>query len=1060
MNYLKKKPGTAWRIIAGCALSATIVQADVAVQFAPLSTSTQPALRAATTTTGTSKVWNFSDSTELFAGTAASGTKIYGGMSAAVTVGTIVSDPSISLVNGRLVVQATGGSGYVGTLKGALVWDKGDFLAASTVPFAFDDASSLSVTLFRNDGLVRWVLRDGGTYYISDTTVVGQVSATLSGTDSVQWAAWDPTANGGADFAHIPTNGFAAHSFADVTAVGLYFEAQRGADLVPRFTLSDGAGGGFTANLTVEYDHVTSLASGAWDDPAIWSGNTVPASGDDVNLFNAAEVTISNSAVCANLSIGDRASASRLLLQSGSLEAEGIHLSENGTVASAELRVAGGTLAVPILRVGDSDTDAATTTRLEFSGGASSVSEVQLSSLDGKVDVVVDGSAATIDIGTLAANAGANQPYQLDFVLDAVGVSPIQVGGTADVGSNLVAVAVDFANYAAGVQSIELVAAGTFSGTFADISVKNLSPYISAHAVVDATGLSIELAQNDTGLAIGEDGQPIDIVMEFVAPHWKLRWPTARGKRYQVQVSRDGLQSWQAHGEPVIGTGWAHYSYVPMDSIGNAGFARVLVSDRAGETQASSPPNILMLVSDDMNDWPGFATGRSSTPNLDALAARGMGFRNAHISTTYCTPSRNALFTGKHPVNTGFYENNVHFFSRPDLESLPAYFKRAGYDTYGAGKVYHHMPGYIDMAAYTEYYHWNPNEKTRGWPYNAWSEDNQARPTDPVLLAREYGAIPNEHEPFMADSMTADFAIAKLQETRDKPFFMTIGTYAPHLSRFAPQKYFDLYPTNSMYQPEIHLDDLDDLDPSIRITLPKTPEGDIDYEALVREIQSYHACVSYADAQHGRILDALAASAYASNTIVVFWSDNGYHLGEKLRDGKHTVWERTSNVPFIWAGPGIPGNRVYDHVVEILDTYPTLVEMAGLPQKEGLDGTSLVPVFQNPSKNYGRVAVQVSAEGTDVAIITDDWRYIHRPGKLNELYDWRADAPGGPDTFELNNLINDPAYASVVAELSAHVPAHPAAPAAVNGKNPGDLRLITAEIDPSLGESYYWELIQ
>ena len=403
----------------------------------------------------------------------------------------------------------------------------------------------------------------------------------------------------------------------------------------------------------------------------------------------------------------------------------------------------------------------------------------------------------------------------------------------------------------------------------------------------------------------------------------------------------------------------------------------------------------------------------------------------------------------------------MFYFTRPDLESLPAYFKRAGYNTYGAGKVFHHMPGYIDMKAYTEYYHWNPKEKLAGWGYSAWSADNLATPTNVLEVSRQFGPIPNEMEPYMADTMTADYAISKLQQTHTKPFFLTIGTYAPHLERYAPQKYFDLYPTNSMYQPEIHLDDLNDLDPSLSDkTLPRIGSTtNIDYAELTLEIQAYHACVSYSDAQHGRILDALAASPYASNTIVVFWSDNGYHFGEKLHEGKHTNWERVSNVPYIWAGPGIPKNVVYDHVVELLDTYPTLVEMAGLPKKAGLDGTSLVPVFQNPAKNYGRVAVQVSMSGTDFSVISDDYRYIYRPGRICELYDWRTNAPGGPDTQELNNLINNPAYASVVAALSAYVPTNPAPMAALVGKNAGDIRLITSEDIPSLGETYYWQLI-
>lgn len=1044
-------------LMAAVLMVVSVGWSDVVVQYAPLTAAVQPPLRAVTSSNAAFKIWNFSDSTALFSGDASSGTKIYGGMSASATVDPMVSDPSISLVNGRLVVQATGGTNYVAAIKGLLIWDKSNFLTGSALPIQFDTTSSLRISLFRNDGATQWVIRDGGTYYISDVTVVGMVTnKTLYGTNSVQWASWDPAANGGADFTNVPASGFAARTFTNVTAVGLYFTAQRGANLIARFALSDEAGGGFTANLKPVYENTTSLSGGEWSSSSIWSGGTIPTSADHVDLFNAATVTINSSAVCANLNMGNQAGVSRLWLQSGSLTAAGINMSGYGTIASSELNVSGGALNVPVLRVGDSDTDATTSTRVKFSGGTTTLSAMKLYSLSGSVEVAVSGSGAAIYIGSLEAVAGASQPYRLTFITDSNGVAPIQISGAATMGSNRVSVAIDFADYNGEPKTIDLLTASSLSGSFADITVQNLTPYLTANISTKATGLSIALTQSGGGLAITADGRPIDIEMKFIDPHWQLRWPTARGKRYQVQVSRDGLQSWQNHGEAIIGTGMTHYSYVPMETMGRDGFARVMVSDRTGETQPDSQPNILMIVADDMNDWPGFDTGHSFTPNLDKLAASGLAFRNAHISTTYCTPSRTALMTGKHPASTGFYANNVFFYSRPDLESLPAYFKRAGYETYGAGKVFHHMPGYIDLKAYTEYFHWSPAEKTNGWPYNAWSAANLATPTDPLLLDRDFGPIPNTMEPYMADTMTTDYAIAQLQATHTKPFFMTIGTYAPHLSRFAPQKYFDLYNTNSMYKPEIHLDDLDDLDPSVKND--KTGRV-VDYAMLTLEIQAYHACVTYADAQHGRILDALAASAYASNTIVVFWSDNGYHLGEKLRTGKHTVWERTSNVPYIWAGPGIPTNTVYDHVVELLDTYPTLVEMAGLPKKDGLDGTSLVPIFQNPTRSYGRVAVQVSAEGADFAVITDDYRYIYRPGKLCELYDWRATAPGGSDTQELRNLINDPAYASVIAKLRAYVPTNPAPMAAVSGTLPGGLRLITAKKVPSLGETYYWEVI-
>ncbi len=1020
------------------------------------------------------------------AGTATGLVNITAGQITAASATTILTDLAITLNAGDLTESANGNITFAG---GACTINGGSMDTDVNSNLLFEDSAGSTMTFVMTGGLLQSdrVIAFGanaagggelGTYTVSGGTITTlsdfrvRAGATMYVSGDVQLNIGDGAGDdvellygGKIDFDSTWIGSLVIYDLDGWNAAfidngsggsGIYVDGILQVNQT-RFDVStDGGVSTIKMGSAPVYENVTSISSGAWESNSTWSGSSVPVSTNNVDLFYGVSVTINSDAACSSLLVGNIASVSKLLLQSGSLTAAAnIKLSRSTSDASSLLQVSGGALSVPVLRCGDNDTGPDSSTRLEIRGGTVNITDsLKLYALDGAVEVAVTGSGADISLAAFEASSGATHPYELVFSTDSSGVATIDVSGAAAIGSNLVAVTVDFEDYTGGEQVIELLAANALAGSFADIVSENLSPFYAANFSVNSSGLRVALAQVAPGLAVDTNGVPVDVEMTFIDPHWKVRWPTRAGYRYQVQVTDDLSEPWKNHGEKIIGTGWAHTAYIPLSSNG---FARVLVSARTGETQSDNRPNVLLICADDMNDWPGFMTGYSLTPNLDSLAERGMSFRNTHITTTYCTPSRTALMTGKAPYNTGCYADQV-YFQFTDLESLPAYFKRAGYYTYNVGKTFHHMPGYIDMAAYSAQDHWNPNEKLLGWGLNAWSDDNLALPSDSVLISDRFGAIPNEDEPYMADTITCDFAVAKLQETYTKPFFMTVGTYAPHLERFAPQKYFDLHPTNSMYMPEVHLDDLDDLDPSLQINrLETTPEGDVDFDFLRREIQAYHACVTYADAQIGRVLDALAASPYADNTIVMFWSDNGYHLGEKVRTGKHTVWERTSNIPNIWAGPGIPSNTVYDGVVGLMDTYPTLVEMCGLPEVGNLDGESLVPIFQNPTNNYNRVVVQVSHDGDSFAVITDDWRYIDRPGDMvDELYDWRV---GSRDVQELTNLIDHVEYADVIAELAVHVPTHPAAAGPVRGSDPGNIRLITSKVDPTLGETWYWEVV-
>jgi arylsulfatase A-like enzyme len=385
----------------------------------------------------------------------------------------------------------------------------------------------------------------------------------------------------------------------------------------------------------------------------------------------------------------------------------------------------------------------------------------------------------------------------------------------------------------------------------------------------------------------------------------------------------------------------------------------------SGGAAHAKQPNVLFLAVDDMNDWIGSlgATPRAITPNLDKLAARGVNFLNAHTPGVYCAPARAAIFSGQYASTTGCYRSSDYFTDHPEIEGLPLSFSKAGYTTLGVGKLYHHMPGSIDVRGWDEFYLRKPSQRKEGWSLDNWTEETPFPDHFPASvfnkgkeikggLFLEWAGLPNDKEEEMADTIRVNWAADQLGKKHDKPFFLACGIYAPHFPNYCPQKYFDLYDRDKIELPPIKVDDLEDLPE--RMKRAKTARSKIHKEleakgAVKDAIHGYLACMSYADAMMGRVLDALEKSPYADNTIVVLWSDHGYHHGEKYDWGKHTLWERTSNVPFIWAGPGVKRGAVTDVTASLIDIYPTFVEMCGLPKPhQKLEGTSLVSTLEKP----------------------------------------------------------------------------------------------------------------
>ncbi len=480
---------------------------------------------------------------------------------------------------------------------------------------------------------------------------------------------------------------------------------------------------------------------------------------------------------------------------------------------------------------------------------------------------------------------------------------------------------------------------------------------------------------------------------------------------------------------------------------------------------AQDKPNVLFLAVDDMNDWLGCLEAttpiigpRAITPNIDRLAARGVNFTNAHTAGVFCAPSRAAIFSGQFASTTGSYETATYFVDHPDIVPLQSSFSRAGYNTYGAGKLFHHPAGAIDARDWTEFFLRNQSQRENGWPLDSWSEEipfpdpfpasvyNEGQEVTGGLFL-EWGAVPEGTEEDMADTQRVNWAVEQLQKRHDKPFFLACGIYAPHFPNYCPQKYFDLYDVNEIQSPPYKSDDLEDLPEKIKKI--KTNRSRIHQklealDAVDDAIHGYLACMSYADAMMGRVLDALEASPYADNTIVVLWSDHGYHHGEKGHWGKHSLWERTSNVPFIWAGPGVAKGVKTDVTVSLIDMYPTFMEMCGLPKPvQSIEGTSIAATLSDPGSAEDRSVFLPYLGPNEYAIINRDWRYIRYGEDGEELYNLKED----PNEWE--NLASNPELEGLKAQMRALAPETFAEP----GTKLNVRRDLVTE-----GETFRWEI--
>jgi len=427
----------------------------------------------------------------------------------------------------------------------------------------------------------------------------------------------------------------------------------------------------------------------------------------------------------------------------------------------------------------------------------------------------------------------------------------------------------------------------------------------------------------------------------------------------------------------------------------------------------SARPNILMISIDDLNDWTGFLGGHPDalTPNMDALAKRGRNFANAHCAVPVCSASRVSVMSGMAATTHGSYELGPRYEQLPALKDAPTmqgYFKDQGYYTMEGGKVLHH--GFSGRLA-------KGIDRSLGRKRSPRPKERMNRPAN-WSGAWDWGAYP-ENDAEMADLQLARRAAEALREDFEKPFFISVGFFRPHVPLFVPPKWFKLYDVEKLALPTNPKSDLDDLPKNFlninNYAVAPTHDEVVGNNKQRSLTQAYLASISFVDHCVGVVLNALSASRYADNTIVVLWSDHGFHLGEKQHWAKRTLWEESTRVPLLIAGPGVETGEPCREPASLIDIYPTLIELCGLPKNPRLEGVSLVPQLNNPETPRIKPAITSSYFGNH-SIRTRDWRLIVYRDGARELYDHRR------DSNEFNNLVDVPEHKAIQEELSRWLP--------------------------------------
>jgi len=418
-------------------------------------------------------------------------------------------------------------------------------------------------------------------------------------------------------------------------------------------------------------------------------------------------------------------------------------------------------------------------------------------------------------------------------------------------------------------------------------------------------------------------------------------------------------------------------------------------------------PNILMIAIDDLRDWANYlGHPQAKTPNLDRLAAKGVAFMRSYCTAPLCNPSRAALLSGMRPSTTGVYNNDIDWRRSnritSTLPNIPLWLRQHGYTAHASGKITHES-----MTRQSDWDSYNQPKNPKGLP--SLSKDKGVK----QIVFRPSTVDDSE----MADYKSVSWCIDKLRRKYDKPLFLGCGFHKPHLAWEVPQKYFDMYPLDKIELPKVQ-PTLDGLPPTAR----RWADHDGIHAAMLKSgrwkeaLQAYLACISFLDAQIGRLLDALEASACKDNTLILLWSDHGWHHGEKHHWRKSTLWEEATRTHLLWTAPGVtkPGGACH-RPVDNSCVFPTLCDLVGIPAPAHLEGVSIRALLENPAAAWDRPAVS-TFEYNNHAARTEKWRYIRYDDGGEELYDHET------DPLEWTNLAKNPQHASVKTELAKWFP--------------------------------------
>ena len=450
----------------------------------------------------------------------------------------------------------------------------------------------------------------------------------------------------------------------------------------------------------------------------------------------------------------------------------------------------------------------------------------------------------------------------------------------------------------------------------------------------------------------------------------------------------------------------------------------VLPADAAaGERTVNERPDVLFIAIEDIAPLMGcYGHPVVKTPNIDALAKRGVLFDRAYCQVAVCNPSRACILTGLRPETTRVFGNSTDWRQRipTGMLALPEFFRDNGYETVICGKIHHHPRYFTDAtkeAQQREDRMWHKKLAARSKGYirpALWPKAKRPKwlkEDDYIARSLNWGPT-GLKDAEQTDGAIAEAVAKELKTKRHRPLFMAVGLHAPHYPLRAPDKYFEMYPPEKVVLPRNPENDLADV-PHKYSTFNTTDDRWLNQDEKRQVIAAYYACISYIDTCVGVVMDALRQTGRDENTIICLWGDHGMHLGEHFLWRKHTLFENAARVPFIMVAGGVArAGSVCKRPVELIDIYPTLADLCGLKVPDALEAISMKPLLKDPQRAWKKAAF-TNQGAENRSLRTERWRYTEWGGPTNaELYDHEND-PG-----EFNNLANDPRHAGTVAELS------------------------------------------